>query len=424
MKIAVVGSGISGLTAAYYLHKNHDITVFEKSDMIGGHTATKDIVLDDKEYAIDTGFIVFNEWTYPNFIKLMDELGVESQPTSMSFSLSCEKTGLEYAGRTLSSLFAQRKNIASPKFWSLILGILRFFNRAEMDLTKGSLPANITLKEYLDRGGFSKIFVDKFLIPMGCAIWSSSTEEMTNFPLLFFVRFFKNHGLLNIINKPQWRVIKCGSRSYLKPLIEGFQSQIETGAHIKSVKPVVGGVQILLANGNVEKFDQVIFACHSDQVVELLGSNINNVEKDILGDMQYKKNEVVLHYDQRLLPRERRAWASWNYLLSNDRQEAATLTYNMNMLQGFESEHTFCVTLNNTQSIDPSKILGEYQYSHPVFSLGSVKAASRWGEINGIRNLWYAGAYWGNGFHEDGVVSALKVVGALGKISSTHNVAV
>ena len=411
MKIAVIGSGISGLACAHYLHRDHEVHVLERDRRIGGHTATVDVAMGGRRYAIDTGFIVFNDWTYPNFIALLDELGVSSKPTQMSFSLSDQATGLEYAGSNLNTLFAQRKNLVSPSFLGMLRDITRFNRESVEDLETGLIPAGETLGEYLVRRRYGAAFRDNYLVPMGSAIWSADVSVMLDFPLQFFVRFFRNHGLLNIRNRPQWRVIEGGSREYLKPLCDTFSSRIRTGVQIAGVRRFDQGAEIRFEGDKREFFDAVVFACHSDQALHLL-DDPSPVEREILGAIPYQNNEVVLHTDTRLLPVNRRAWSSWNYL-KRPRCERATLTYNMNILQGISAPETFCVTLNDTAAINPHKILGQFEYAHPVFTLQGIAAQERWEEINS-HNTWYCGAYWRNGFHEDGVYSALRVAQGIG----------
>ena len=409
-RIAVIGSGISGLACAYYLHRDHEVHVFEANQRIGGHTATVDVKVGGRRYAIDTGFIVYNDWTYPNFIALMEELGVESQPTSMSFSVSDKRNGLEWAGSSLDTLFAQRGNLLSPRFLGMVRDILRFNKQSVLDLESGRLDDDITLGEYLQRNRYGEAFIDQYLVPMGSAIWSADTDTMAAFPLQFFVRFFKNHGLLNVKNRPQWRTIVGGSREYLGPLTAGFRDNIHRGHQVASVKRNTDGVVLGFEDGTQAQFDQVVLACHSDQALALL-ADPSEAERDVLGAMRYQDNEVVLHTDIRLLPKVRKTWSSWNYLLMEDRQRAV-LTYNMNILQRIESPETFCVTLNHTEAINPHRILGKFNYAHPVFSLEQVASQQRWSEINGERT-WYCGAYWHNGFHEDGVRSAKRVAEAI-----------
>lgn len=409
MKIAIIGSGIAGLVAARELHKRHDIVLFEAESRLGGHTATVDIRYDGIDYAIDTGFIVYNDRTYPNFIRLLDEIGVKSIPTEMSFSVHCDLTGLEYAGSNLNTLFAQRRNLVSPPFYRLLADIVRFNREAPRDLEAGLITADTTLGEYLERNHYSNRFKTHYLIPMGAAIWSASTDAMLKFPLQFFVRFFKNHGLLQITDRPQWRVIEGGSRSYIEPLVRPFRGKIALKTPIKTLIREGNGVVVVTQKGGAERFDGVVLATHSDQALRLLEKPTQE-EQAVLGAIPYQNNEVILHTDTHLLPRNRRAWASWNYHLDRLQQERAVLTYNMNTLQRLDSPHTFCVTLNDSAQIDPRKILGRFQYAHPVFTLEGIDAQERWQEINGVKRTWFCGAYWQNGFHEDGVVSALRVV--------------
>ena len=412
MNIAIIGAGISGLSAAYYLKDKHRITLYESAPRIGGHTATVDVHHAGRDYAIDTGFIVYNDWTYPNFIELLTELGVETQPTEMSFSVRCDDSGLEYGGNNLNTLFAQRRNLLRPSFHRLWRDILRFNREAVEDLEGGRISSATTLGEYLRENRYGDGFVYQYLLPMGCAIWSASTERMIDFPLLFFTRFFKNHGLLSVNNRPQWHVIKGGSRSYLDPLTATFKDAIEVNARISSVRRRPEHVELVMANGRTRQYDQVIFGCHSDQALALL-ADATRAERDSLSAIPYQSNEVVLHTDTSLLPRKRLAWSSWNYWLRERFQERAVLTYNMNILQGIESETTFCVTLNATEAIAADQIIERFNYSHPGFSLDSVAAAKRIAEFNGLNRTWFAGAYLGNGFHEDGVVSARRVAEAI-----------
>lgn len=408
MKVAIIGAGISGLTAAYYLNPRHQISVYESADKIGGHTATADITHAGQNYAIDTGFIVYNDWTYPNFIKLLDELRVDSQPTEMSFSVRCDGSGIEYGGSNLNTLFAQRRNIIKPSFHKMISDILRFNREAVRDLDEGKLMEGITLGEYLKSNRYSEAFIYQYVLPMGCAIWSASTDRMTELPIRFFIEFFKNHGLLSVKNRPQWRVIKGGSRNYLAPLTESFKNSIFVNSKVAHVRRRDDLVELVMDNGQVLAYDQVVMACHSDQALALLGDPTVE-ERSALSAIPYQQNDVVLHTDESLLPRSRRAWSSWNYLLRQRHQERAVLSYDMNILQAISSKSTFCVTLNATDLILPKKIIEKFSYNHPVFCLDSIDAAEHINRINGARNTWFAGAYLGNGFHEDGVKSGLRV---------------
>lgn len=413
MDIAVIGTGISGLSCAYLLKQSHNVTLFEKNSRIGGHTATIDIKHKGKSYNIDTGFIVYNDWTYPNFIKLLDKLHVKSQATNMSFSVSCERTGLEYGGSNLNGLFAQRKNLLNIPYLQMLRDIVKFNRDAISDLENKNLDRKITLGEYLKIKGYSPKLASHYLIPMGSAIWSSTLQETLAFPLLFFVRFFKNHGLLNIKNRPQWRVLKGGSKRYLKPITEGLENRIVLNANIKQVTRTLNEVVIDFEDGSSRNFDEVVFACHSDEALQLLG-DANTAEQDILKAIPYRNNHVVLHTDVSLLPKAKRAWSAWNYHLGGELNAPATLSYNMNILQGLTAEDTFVVTLNAGNKIASDKILGEYEYAHPVFSLEGIKAQSLWHEINGVNRTWFCGAYWKNGFHEDGCTSGIRVAQALG----------
>ncbi|MFO7705609.1 MAG: FAD-dependent oxidoreductase [Halopseudomonas sp.] len=413
MRIAIVGSGISGLVSAHLLSRQHEVTVFEAADWIGGHTHTVDVEVDGKPYAIDTGFIVFNDWTYPNFIRLMDQLGVVSKDTEMSFSVNEPASGLEYNGHSLNSLFAQRSNLFSPGFIGMVRDILRFNREALSDLESGRLHTETTLGEYLQSKGYGQRFSQHYIIPMGAAIWSMSLADMLAFPLAFFVRFFKNHGLLSVSDRPQWRVISGGSRAYIEPLIAPFKQAIRLNCPVQRITRDPQGVTLTSPQGE-ERFDKVILACHSDQALRLLAEP-TEPEQSILGAIGYADNDVVLHTDTRLLPRRRLAWASWNYRLDNAQQRSAAVTYNMNILQGIESDTTFCVSLNQTAAIDPASILGRFSYAHPQFSLAAAAAQARWQELLGANHTFFCGAYWANGFHEDGVASALRVTEALGE---------
>lgn len=413
MKVAVIGSGISGLACAHYLSVEHQVWVFEANRRIGGHTATMDVQLGTRRYAIDTGFIVFNDWTYPNFIALMNELGVSSKPTAMGFSVKDPASGLEYSGTNIDTLFAQRRNLLSLPFINMIRDILRFNRHSVADLESGELDDAETLGVYLARNGYGEKFTQQYLAAMGSAIWSADCATILDFPVSFFLRFFKNHGLLSVKDRPQWRVIEGGSREYLQPLCGRFAERISTGNPVKTViRKSEGGVTLVMADGNTHEFDQVVFATHSDQALALL-QEPSRSEREILGAIPYQSNDVVLHTDTRMLPRNEKTWSSWNYTLGASDQRAV-VTYNMNILQGINAPETFCVTLNNTAAINPHKIIGQFQYDHPVFSLEGMAAQQRWSEINGVSDTWFCGAYWHSGFHEDGVVSALRVANSIG----------
>ena len=405
MRIAIIGSGISGLTAAYLLHKDHQLIIYEQNNYIGGHSNTVDVQLQEKIYPVDTGFIVFNEKTYPNFVKLLKKLGVIWKKSDMSFSVSCQKTKLEYSPSSLGKIFAQRKNILNPSFWRMAWDIFRF-RRNYQNILKES--EDITLMDLLEREKYSSFFRDYFIIPMGAAIWSADPKYFHQIPAKFFVRFFKNHGFLNIKNQPQWLTIENGSRQYVKALIAGFKKQIFLDTAVINICRFNDYVLIRTADKKEEKFDHVIIATHSNQAIEML-HDPSQAEKDILSDIPYKKNMAVLHNDVSMLPHIPKTWASWNYFIPEKQKSNIVLTYNMNMLQNIQSSDTFCVTLNAKEEIDQKKILYVIEYAHPIFKKESVDAQKRHHEISGNNRTHYCGAYWGNGFHEDGVNSALTV---------------
>ncbi|MFS1524867.1 NAD(P)/FAD-dependent oxidoreductase [Microbulbifer sp. 2304DJ12-6] len=413
MRIAIVGSGIAGLTAAYLLSRKHEITVFEALDRLGGHTATVAVQEGDRQLAIDTGFIVYNDWTYPNFIRLLDELGIQSQPTSMGFSVRCEREGFEYAGNNLNALFSQRANLLSAGHWRMLWDIVRFNRAALRDWRQGRLHEGLTLGEYLPANGYSAEFANRYLVPMGSAIWSASVAQMLEFSVSFFVRFFFNHGLLNVFRRPQWRVVKGGSREYIGPLSAPFADRIRLSTPVESVLRRPGGVDLVTDSGQRESFDAVVFACHSNQALRCLG-DASDPERQILSAIPYACNQVVLHTDTSLLPQHRRSWSSWNYRLRTERDRLPVLTYNMNILQGLKTRKTYCVSLNAGARIDPDRVLARFEYAHPQFSVAGSRAQAQWARINGVNRTWFCGAYWANGFHEDGVNSALRVAEQLG----------
>ena len=407
MKIAIIGSGISGLTAAYLLNRKHDVTIFEANDYIGGHTHTHKVNIDGKKYSVDTGFIVYNERTYPNFIKLLDLLNVERQLSTMGFSVKSISKDYEYAGESLNSLFAKRSNIFRFGFLRMLYEMYHFGKKA--DSSGIGLDASVTLGDYLKKEKYSGEFINYFIIPMGAAIWSTPANKVLNMPAYFFIKFFYNHGMLETINRPNWWVIKNGSSEYIKKIIRGFENKINLSTPVKTVARKNEGIEIQLAKKEETlKFDSVIFATHSDQALEML-ENPTDTEKDILSSIPYQKNEVLLHTDSSVLPRRKLSWASWNYQLDSDPALPVVLTYNMNILQSINCKETLCVTLNDHNSIDETKILKKITYHHPLFNVKSIEAQKRKSEISGVNNTHYCGAYWRNGFHEDGVVSALDV---------------
>jgi len=406
MRIAIVGTGIAGNTAAYKLRREHDITVYEASSYIGGHTNTIDVAEGDRTIAVDTGFIVFNDRTYPNFIELLDEIGQESQPSVMSFSVSSGDARLEYNGSGLNALFAQRRNILRPPFFRMIRDILRF-NREAL----AALPfeeEGQTVGGYLLRHGYSREFMDDYLVPMAAAIWSAEPVAIHDMPLQFLVRFFDNHGLLQLKDRPVWRVVKGGSRAYVEKMVAGHRDRIRLDTPVKAVIRHASGVEVVSDRFGREWYDAVFLACHSDQALALLDAP-TVVEREVLGAIRFQDNEAVLHTDASVLPKRRRAWAAWNYHIPEDPHRHVAVTYNMNMLQGLDSEKQYCVTLNNDRSIDPATVIRRIRYQHPVYSREAVAAQQRQAEVNAGRT-YFCGAYWRNGFHEDGVVSALQAI--------------
>ena len=411
-RIAIIGSGISGLTSAYLLNRDFDISVFEANDYIGGHTNTVDVEHSGKMYQIDTGFIVCNDRNYQNFLELMSTLDVNLQPSEMSFSVKNNLLDLEYNGHNLNTLFSQRRNFLRPRFYRLVYDILKF-NRAAKKSLAGYPDKQITLREFVQGEQLSAIFIDNYLMPMVAAIWSCSLEQAEEFPLKFFLRFFLNHGLLDVKNRPQWYVLTGGSKSYVAPMTSAFKENITVSCPVASVSRKQDSLEVHHAMG-VEKFDQVIFACHSDQALDLLESPTQE-EKNILQSLPYQENDVTLHTDTSLMPKRKLAWASWNFLAGERKtSDPPIVTYCMNILQGIQSEVPFLVSLNARSKIDPKKILREFKYSHPVYSEGALQAQARRFEISGADRIHYCGAYWYSGFHEDGVRSALDVAKHLG----------
>jgi len=408
LKIAVVGTGIAGNVVAHRLHQaGHQLTVFEAGDHVGGHTHTHDIHCAGAWHRVDTGFIVFNERTYPRFCALLDELGVESQPSSMSFSVRNDTSGLEYNGTSLDGLFAQRRNLLRPRFLGMLADILRFNRIATALLDRQA--AEITLADFLDRHRFGNAFVNDYLVPMGAAIWSTDPQRMFGFPVGFFARFLHNHGMLTVNDRPVWRVIRGGSARYVQRLAARWIDRVRLRSAVVQVRRLPDGVQVTAAGHAAERFDHVFLACHADQALALL-ADPTGAEREVLGAIPYQRNEAVLHTDTSLLPRNRRAWAAWNYHQPRSAGAGVALTYNMNILQGLDASETLCVTLNNSAHIDPARVLRQMWYEHPLFTPAGVAAQQRHHEISGAPathcRTHYCGAWWRFGFHEDGVVSA------------------
>jgi uncharacterized protein len=411
MKIAIIGSGIAGNTLAHHLYKSHDITVYEANSHIGGHTHTHDVEIDKKKYIVDTGFIVFNDRTYPEFIQLLEAHQVAWQPSRMSFSVRCEATGFEYNGTTLNSLFAQRSNLFKPSFYQMIRDILRF-NKSSLellDLNCKDYDNEISMGDYLKRNDYGQRFINQYIIPMGAAIWSTDAAQMLQFPARFFVRFFHHHGMLSVNNRPQWRTITGGSARYVEAITTPFKHTIQLNTPVKSVKRHAKNVEITLQNGDIAQFDYVFFACHSDEALRML-TDATNAENEILSAIPYQQNSIYLHTDATLMPKRKLAWAAWNYHLPKTPTHKVAVTYNMNILQNIDCPQPILVTLNHTDNINPAKIIKRLQYTHPLYTIAGAAAQARHAEISGQNYTGYAGAYWLNGFHEDGVKSALAAL--------------
>ena len=412
MRIAVIGSGVSGLVSALLLGEEHEVVLFEANDYIGGHTHTIDVPLDGG-HAVDTGFIVFNNENYPNFTRLLKRLGVGSKPSSMSFSVVNRVSGLEYGFATWNAVFAQRGNLLRPSFLQMLLDIKRF--RGEFKRLIRELGDDVEIGTYLDLHGYSEAFRRDFLIPFGAAIWSAAPSTFERFPLRTFVQFFLNHGFLDLSRLLQWHVVDGGSSSYVTALLGQLRGTVHTGARVLAVRRDAEGVDVVVDGFREQRFDQVVLACHSDQALKIL-ADATPVEREVLGALPYQSNDVVLHTDKTVLPSRRHVWSSWNYCISGGSSDRAMLTYDMNILQGLRSAHEFLVTLNPDPPLAEESVIGRYVYDHPVYSVRGVGAQSRYREIGGLeRRTHFAGAYWGFGFHEDGVESALRVCSAFGK---------
>lgn len=410
MTVAVIGAGIAGLSAAFELRKKgHPVEIFEAAPKPGGHTYTYEVEEPGgRVLAVDMGFIVYNDRTYPSFIRLLDELGVATEKSSMSFSVRCEKTGLEYCGSSLRQLFVQKRNLVSPSFYRMLAGILRFHRQAAADLLEAD--PSLSLREYLEREGFSGPFVDHYLLPMTSAIWSTPPEGMLDFPARTLARFLHNHGMLQVKNRPIWRVVTGGSARYVEKLIQPLASGLHLRARVSGIRRREHGVEVRV-NGQTREFAAVVIATHSDTALRLL-DDPSPAERQILGALPYDDNEVVLHTDSRFLPRHKAAWSSWNYHIPKVPATKSQLTYSMNILQNLDTATQYNVTLNRTAEIDPRKILHQLTLAHPQFTTAGLLAQERWAEL-ATERTFFAGAYWFYGFHEDGVKSGLRAATAL-----------
>ncbi|WP_233842609.1 FAD-dependent oxidoreductase [Dyella sp. 2HG41-7] len=409
MRVAVVGAGIAGLASAWMLSRHHEVTLFEANDYLGGHTHTHDVMMRGHRYAIDSGFIVHNPVHYPLLTRLLEELDVHSQPTTMSFSVQHEASGREYNAATLDTLFCQRRNLFSPRFHGMVRDLLRFYREAPSLLA--SNEPGPTLGDYLTTHCYGDAFRDEHLVPMASALWSSPPAQILSFPARYLVQFMANHQMLQVNGRPEWRVVRGGSANYVRAMRSRWLVSERVRCPVRAIERDRDDITILSDHG-IDKFDHVVLACHSDQALKLL-SDASEGERDILGAIAYQLNDTVLHTDASVLPKQRKAWAAWNAFVPRNARDACTVSYCMNVLQGIETPEPFVVTLNRAAAIDPTKVIRRMRYHHPVYSHASVAAQSRKAEIQGKRNTWFAGAYWGWGFHEDGMRSALEVADAL-----------
>lgn len=413
MKIAVVGAGISGLSAAWLLSRRHDVTLYEQEGRLGGHSNTVDVEIDGVSHPVDTGFIVFNRDTYPNLCGLFSLLGVSIADSDMSFGVSLREPDIEWAGTNLASVFAQPANLARPRFWGMLQDILRF-NSAVTERAANGTAEHISLGEFLVRNRYGDAFRDWYLLPMAAAIWSCPTQTMMSYPLATFARFCHNHGLLRVNDRPQWLTVRGGSREYVKRLAASLQD-VRRASAVKGLQRVSDGV-LVQAAGVLERYDQVVLACHSDEALALLGDTATASERRLLGAIRYQPNHAVLHTDTALLPRNRRVWSSWNYMAGAGAPDSrpVSVSYLMNRLQPLPFEQPVVVSLNPFIEPDPARVIARIDYAHPLFDGPAIDAQARLPEIQGRDRLWYCGAWTGYGFHEDGLASAVRVARHLG----------
>jgi predicted NAD/FAD-binding protein len=406
MHIGVIGSGIAGLTAAKVLSEQHQVTVFEANDYVGGHTHTVDVDDGVQTLAVDTGFIVFNEPNYPHLCRLFSELGVESRDSAMSFSVHCERSGLEWNGSSLNQVFAQRRNVLRPSHWRMLADIQRFHREAPQALA--SLYDDVSVCEWTRERRYGRGFIERYLLPLGASLWSCSALHFGSFPMRFVIEFLHNHQMLQVAARPVWKTVVGGSGEYVRRLIKPFAHNIRLSTPVTSLRRVQSGVEVRPADGQPILFDEVVLACHADQSLRLL-ADADDVEREVLGAFPYQANEAVLHNDTRLLPDRRSAWASWNYRIPREQGAEVCVSYNMNLLQGLASDKVWCLSLNPGDAVDPEKVVQRLHYDHPLFTAGRATAQARHDELIRRRGLSFCGAYWGYGFHEDGIRSALEV---------------
>ena len=416
MRIAIVGAGISGLGAAWALHRDHDIAVYEANDYPGGHANTVEVETQGRRIAVDTGFIVYNEPNYPNLTALFDHLGVPTQPSTMSFAASLDGGRFEYAGSG-PGLFVQKSNLVRPRLWRMVRDVLRFYREAPALLEYGHDPAgDIGLGAFLSQGGYSETFVRDHLMPMAAAIWSGTPQTLLAFPARSFAQFFRNHGLLKLWDRPQWRTVTGGSRVYVETLTAPFADRIRLNAPVASIARTPDGVLVKTADGHLDRFDQVVLASHADQTLALLGDDATARERALLGAFRYEANRAILHQDETLMPKRRGVWSSWNYVSQSraDEGRAVSVTYWMNRLQSIDEAVPLFVSLNPLRAPKPESVLFSTTYMHPQYDLESLQAQRALPEIQGVNRTWFCGSYCGYGFHEDGLSAGLSVAAALG----------
>lgn len=410
-RIAVIGTGISGMSAAWLLSQRHDVTVYERDARLGGHSNTVKVGTPDGTVPVDTGFIVYNETTYPNLTALFAHLGVPTHASDMSFSVSLDGGALEYSGSSLNGLFAQRRNLLRPRFWSMLNDLWRFYREAPRDLS--SLDELSSLEQYLDAGDYGNVFRSDHLLPMAAAIWSASPGLMLQYPAASFIRFHNNHGLLRLSNRPRWRTVVGGSRTYVDALTHRFRDNIRLGQGVTAIRRRQDGVEVRDCNGDADRFDEVVISTHADQALALLETPTAD-ERSSLGAFRYSSNRAILHSDPTLMPRRKAAWASWNYIGGRETTDLPTVTYWMNALQQLPTTRDLFVTLN--PQVEPRQVLHEENYDHPIFDAAAMSAQRSLWSLQGCDRTWFCGSYFGAGFHEDGLQSGLAVAEALGRV--------
>ncbi|HET6448995.1 MAG TPA: FAD-dependent oxidoreductase [Conexibacter sp.] len=408
MKIAIVGAGVSGLVAAHLLHQHHDVTLFEANDYAGGHTHTERVETGGGAWNVDTGFIVHNDRNYPHFRRLLDQLGVATQPSDMSFGVSDPRGDFEYSSASANGLYAQRRHLVTPWFQRMVADLVRF-NREARALLHGDPHAGPSLRSWLDERGYSRAFVERLIVPQAAAVWSADPRQLWSFPARFLVRFFDNHGMLGFRGRPRWHTIAGGSQRYVDAIVRRLgEDHVRLATPIRQIARNAEHVELAPRRGEPERFDHVVIATHSDQALRMLADPCER-EHELLGAIPYQRNDVTLHTDRALLPRRRRAWASWNYHLLDCEPGRPTVTYHMNRLQSLDADRELLVTLNRDADVRSAHVLRRFHYDHPVFTAAGVAAQRRWHELEAVASRTsYCGAYWGWGFHEDGVVSALR----------------